>query len=241
MPPRRRKLTIRQSLSDLGLVDPSVFHDGDTNENCSNRDEEFKILKKSYFRQVLKCHPDKGGDPDVFRQVQTSFELLRNLHNGGKGGNWLFVDCMQSTAEAVDANADGSSSTDNTSGNNDEEYDMADYDADFSNMQTPSWEYYEQAAEEPIPPYRMELAKSNRSKCKQTGLTAKRCFDQPLVDAPEASDGALVSTADEFIQKGEVRIGFFNSMAGTYGNWVHLRCWRKYPCTSLCLVHLVCS
>jgi hypothetical protein len=212
-----RKNTIRQCLLDLDLDSPSVF------ENSNNsREEEFKVLKKIYFRKVLKSHPDKGGDPVVFRKVQTSFELLRNLHNGGKGGAWLFIDCLGKSASAKKKT--------NEEDGDEKEYDMTDYDVDFSNMPTPSWEYYEQAAEEAVPTYRVELAKSGRSKCKQKGA-AKHCCDSHPVPSSVASSittSTLVDlAADEIIEKGEIRIGSINEDSGTYGRWFHLRCWRK--------------
>lgn len=46
-------------------------------DDCTNLEEEFKIIKKAYFKKVLECHPDKGGDEEQFRHVQTSFEVVR--------------------------------------------------------------------------------------------------------------------------------------------------------------------
>eukprot|EP00978_Attheya_sp_CCMP212_P033783 scaffold138237_cov50-Attheya_sp.AAC.2 len=217
-----RKNTIRQCLLDLDVDDSSVF------ENSNNsREEEFKVLKKIYFQKVLKSHPDKGGDPVVFRKVQTSFELLRNLHNGGKGGAWLFIECM---SKSTSAGKSAGNKTSEEDGDEEDEYDMTDYDVDFSNMPTPSWEYYEQAAEEAVPTYRVELAKTGRSKCKQKG-TAKHCCDAhpgaPSVAAASATTSTLVDlVADEIIEKGEIRIGSINDDTGSYGRWCHVRCWR---------------
>ena len=70
----------------------------------------------------------------------------------------------------------------------------------------PSWEFYAAAAEDIVPLYRVELARSNRSSCCQTG-SAKHCMD-PSID------------------KGEVRIGSLDSESGSYGRWIHLKCWR---------------
>lgn len=33
-------------------------------------------LKKKYYKKALQCHPDKQGDPEVFRQVQEAYEFL---------------------------------------------------------------------------------------------------------------------------------------------------------------------
>ncbi len=43
------------------------------NKNCSMEE-----VKKSYKTMVKKCHPDKGGDPDEFKKVQLSYEILSN-------------------------------------------------------------------------------------------------------------------------------------------------------------------
>jgi len=42
---------------------------------CDNFDDEFVIVKKTYFKAALKCHPDKGGDAAVFRELHTAFEV----------------------------------------------------------------------------------------------------------------------------------------------------------------------
>jgi hypothetical protein len=76
----------------------------------------------------------------------------------------------------------------------------------FADKPVPSYEYYEQAAEEDVPSYRMEPAKSGRSACKQKGTACKH--------------------TDPIIQKDEIRIGRLDKEAGTYTNWHHLTCWR---------------
>ena len=76
----------------------------------------------------------------------------------------------------------------------------------FADKPVPSYEYYEQAAEEDVPTYRMEPAKSGRSACKQKGTACKH--------------------TDPIIQKDEIRIGRLDPEAGSYTNWVHLNCWR---------------
>ena len=44
---------------------------------CTTIEDEWKVIKKAYFSKILISHPDKGGDPAVFREIQTSFEALR--------------------------------------------------------------------------------------------------------------------------------------------------------------------
>jgi curved DNA-binding protein CbpA len=36
-------------------------------------------LKKAYRHAALQNHPDRGGDPEMFRKVQEAYELLSNL------------------------------------------------------------------------------------------------------------------------------------------------------------------
>ena len=72
-----------------------------------------------------------------------------------------------------------------------------------------SWEFYAEAAEEAVPAYKVELAKSGRSEC---------------VKKPTAA--ACKHGGDPVIAKGEIRCGSMDMEAGSYGRWHHLRCWR---------------
>jgi hypothetical protein len=151
-------------------------------DDCGSLDDEFKSIKKVYRLKVLACHPDKGGDPAVFREVQTSFEELRRIYDAD--GVDSFV-----TEQAKEA------STYETTYK------------DFGAMPTPSWEFYYEAAEEDVPLYRVEAAKSARSLCRQKGK-AKKCGE------------------GEKIPKDDVRIGSVDDKTGSYTRWVHLKCWR---------------
>ncbi|CAN0589036.1 unnamed protein product, partial [Ectocarpus sp. 12 AP-2014] len=71
------------------------------------------------------------------------------------------------------------------------------------------WQYYYDAAAEEVPPYKVELARSGRSKCTQRTQSARRCADE----------GPLIG-------KGEIRVGSLDAQSGSYGRWVHLKCWR---------------
>ena len=244
---KKRKHTITQGLADLGIdgANADIVFDG-----TSNRDEEFRIVKRHYFRLALVHHPDKGGDAAKFRTVQTSFELLRDLHRGKtkrkknskSKNNWLFSECFKAGSGATASNNSKSSWDNETMYDDDdhdsnEEFDMSAYDVDFSNMETPSWKFYEEAAEETVPTYRVELAKSNRSKCKASGR-AKKCREGlPVVFATAGSSDDHCGAANitdlidptkppELIDKNELRVGSINEQSGTYSRWVHLRCWR---------------
>lgn len=152
---------------------------------------------------------------------------MRDLHGGQQQRknareDWLFSDALVETDTPKAA-----SKKKKKSPTDDEAFDMSQYDFDFANQETPSWEFYEAAATEEQPPYRMELAKSGRSKCTQKGKKAKKC-EQPRTDGmDESSSTAIVAaTAPEVIVKGELRVGWLEPQTGTYGGWKHLRCWR---------------
>ena len=45
-------------------------------------------IKKSYRKLAMKHHPDKGGDPEKFKEITEAFEVLsdsnkRELYNSG--------------------------------------------------------------------------------------------------------------------------------------------------------------
>jgi NAD-dependent DNA ligase len=151
-------------------------------EGCGSLEDEFNSIKKIYRLKVLACHPDKGGDAAVFRDVRTSFEELRRMYDGKKLDSFV-------TEQAAEAST----------------YERT-Y-ADFGEMPTPSWEFFYEAAEEDVPIYRVEAAKSARSLCRQKGK-AKKCGE------------------GEKIAKNDVRIGSIDEKTGSHSRWVHLNCWR---------------
>lgn len=209
-----KKRSIRQSLSILGIENTTVF------ESCAAaRGDEFKIVRKIYLQLVLKAHPDKGGDPQVFREIQTSFELLRDLHTGKRRGAWLFSECLGGQDGKA---AKAKSKQDSNS------YDMKDYDTKFDSSEVPSWEHYEEAARQEVPIYSVELAKSGRSKCSQKGKTTKKCSQAPVFVDPRTCYSLIAQPVQpELISKGEIRVGSLLEDTGTYTRWHHLRCWRK--------------
>lgn len=142
--------------------------------SCGNLGEEWSFIKKAYFKKILLVHPDKGGDAAVFRDVQAAFEALRKLFDEAA------IESFSSSLEQSTAS----------------EYKGA--KDDFKGTSTPSWEYYAEAAKEVTATYRVELARSNRSRCQKSG---------------------------NLMEKGTIRIGFMME-SGTYGLWVSLDFWR---------------
>jgi len=111
--------------------------------------------------------------------VQTAFEVLRGLYETHRIRSF------------VSAGGDAYSS---------KSHDF------FDGMPTPSWEYYSSAAEEAVPIYRVELARSGRSLCKKKCMGAK---------SP--------------IGKGEIRVGSIDLEAGAYGRW-YVYCHHRLSC-----------
>ena len=148
--------------------------------------KEMKAVKKAYLRKVLEVHPDKGGSEEAFREVQACFEVLRDLVDGEKVAS-LAGARKTNVAAAFKVKVDLSAA-----------------------RTTPSWEFYAEAAQDELPPFRVEVARSGRGKCWAKGM-AKKCGGD---------------SEDVVIDKGDVRVGRYNEEGGGYGFWVHLDCWR---------------
>ena len=142
---------------------------------------EWAAIKRSYFKTALRAHPDKGGDAAAFRDVQVAFEALRSIYDTASPAYRFSMAANQPTAKSP---LDGL-------------------------MNTPSWEYYAEAAQETVPMYRVERAKSNRSRCMAKGNAR-----------------SAMCLKDDCIEKDELRVGWMNMESGSYQNWVHLKCWR---------------
>ena len=104
----------------------------------------------------------------------------------------------------------------------------SDDDADDDNNNTNTahnvqpWEFYAAASTVDEPPYRVELAKSDRSRCSQSSATARRCT-QESVDKVDKKTGQTKTTmVNPKIAQGEVRCGHYDEKAGNYTRWNHL-------------------
>ena len=135
--------TVKECLEAIGLQSDSLG-------GCGNVQEEWSVIKKMYFRKILKCHPDKGGSADEFRAVRAAFEGLRLIYLRG-------VSFKSSASLRVDENQMD----------------------DVARTKAPSWDFYQAAAAEVVPKYRVELAKSNRSRCVAKGIGAHSLLGAP--------------------------------------------------------------
>merc|ERR1719253_2173544 len=69
-----------------------------------SKNESPDAIKKAYRKLAVKNHPDKGGDPEKFKEIQKAFDVLgderkreiydqygeEGLENGGGGGGDIF-------------------------------------------------------------------------------------------------------------------------------------------------------
>lgn len=111
------------------------------------REQHLTLIKKAYREQVLHHHPDKGGNIDQFRLLQSSYEYLRDV-----------------------VYAEGSSSTYSTSSTSRDDINVrrSDFNTTYKNVckrDIPSWEYYEEVEAEDVPDYEFQYALSNQSMC----------------------------------------------------------------------------
>ncbi|KAJ1616396.1 hypothetical protein T492DRAFT_850847 [Pavlovales sp. CCMP2436] len=171
--------TVEACLAKCGIADPKAALG-----QCPSLEAEFATVKKSYFKLVLVAHPDKGGSEEAFRELQAAFDVLRDLCVGGHLDSYL-------TAISRDTSKQYSAAA-----------------ASAKQYAPQSWDFFAAAADEPVPGYRVELAKSGRSKCQAKG-SAKHHAD-----------------SEEVILNKTIRIGSLEPEAGSYGRWVHLGCWR---------------
>eukprot|EP00442_Polarella_glacialis_P041911 CAMPEP_0115110098 /NCGR_PEP_ID=MMETSP0227-20121206/39165_1 /TAXON_ID=89957 /ORGANISM="Polarella glacialis, Strain CCMP 1383" /LENGTH=56 /DNA_ID=CAMNT_0002509055 /DNA_START=76 /DNA_END=242 /DNA_ORIENTATION=+ len=52
--------TIKDCLATIGVTLSGL-------SGCGSLNEEWALIKKSYFKKILTVHPDKGGSAAVFR------------------------------------------------------------------------------------------------------------------------------------------------------------------------------
>lgn len=151
-----RQKTVGECLKAIGSVDFS---------GCETLSEEFARIKKAYFAAILIHHPDKGGDAAAFREVNTAWEILRQMKDSGT------IDSFASSSNLEKVAAEK-------------------FAGEWDNFPMPSWEYYEAAEEEAVPTYCVEPAKTGRGKCFATGIS-KKCTEDHIA-AGEIRWGASV-------------------------------------------------
>jgi len=167
---------------------------------------------------------DKGGDPDKFRTTNASFEVLRDLFQQSKVKDGTFASYLSESAKAAAAESD---------------IDIDELFTKYSkSTNVPSWEFFAEAAEEDVPGYKVETARSGRSKCTVckknstkaaiAGSAAAETSTAIVAGTARSSSRAkkTSSSAMADIEKDDIRVGSLDEIAGSYGRWHHLECWR---------------
>ena len=137
-------------------------------DHCQSLAEEFTVLKDVYVAKILKEHPDKGGSPEDFRQTRAAFFVLRELYQNHKVKNDTFTSYLLKTRQTKKKKTTKTSSS--SSSEDDEESTFAYSTFYQDDGDIPSYEYFQRAAEEAVPGYKVELAK-----------TGVRVFEQECV------------------------------------------------------------
>lgn len=103
------------------------------------KEEQFRLVRSSYRKKALKHHPDKGGDPEQFRLLQTAFEYLRDHVYANDAPPLPNIKTKRDDFE--------------------ETYN------EVSKRDVPSWDFYKEAPEESVPIYFFQYAVSKKSTC----------------------------------------------------------------------------
>ena len=136
--------------------------------------------------QSTRDAPRQGRRRQRFRDVQSAFEVLREFYDRGRVITFRSEENNQTSTSDVFQNA-------------------ADSPPPRSRGDTQSYDYYAEAAEEDVPTYRVEPAKSDRSTC-----TAKH----------------KAACGEQKIPKGALRVGQINLEAGSLHALGPPVCWR---------------
>ena len=243
--------TVRGCLMTLGIDDPS-----DAFSNAENIEDEFKIIKRSWHKKVLECHPDKGGSEEEFRAVQAAFDVLKDKKNSGTVGTFGSSSAQSASTSSAFKHASDAA----------------------ANCNYPGPEFYENMRENiNVPLYRVEIARSDRSICHKaapkdgvreriSGYKGSCRFGlgeicHPVPETPPVDVGAAIGdgtgkegpapkkkrgrpskakpkphgstlTGDAYVDwavkipMDSVRVGSIDPVSGNYARWSHVECWR---------------
>lgn len=134
-------------------------------EGKTTVEDQFGALKRLYFKEALRFHPDKGGNAEQFTALQEAWSGLRGLFDAGRILPPGFDNYLPGAAGANTSAYQASRAT----GDN-----------------VPSWEWFAEAAAEKYPAYRVEPARSGRSKCGAKGAAVRHGAEEEDVVIPQA-------------------------------------------------------
>lgn len=66
-----------------------------------------KIIKKAYRKQAMKTHPDKGGNEEEFKKVNTAYTVLSDEEKKGQLDKALLSQALKTKKENPQAKFDG--------------------------------------------------------------------------------------------------------------------------------------
>ena len=219
-PPRQRPRAVNDEVPLRTLADKLRFLNCDAEELRKKETvvEQFAYIKKRFYAEALKKHPDKlGGSEEAMKLLGNVWEDVRSGYETKKYRSFDVSDTSFPDAEQQRAGKKSAThaqtrkkkpTTKKASANKNGDDDEAFEQPKEYNYKYKSYSYYEEAANYNGPYYRVELARSNRSKC-----CAKR-------------GGVACEHENDIIDLNEIRVGHINPTSGGFGSWSHLRCWR---------------
>ena len=69
-----------------------------------NKQSSLEEIKKSYKKLAVKNHPDKGGDPEIFKKISEAYQVLSNPEKKKVYDNGNIYDNLRGENEFTDAN-----------------------------------------------------------------------------------------------------------------------------------------
>jgi hypothetical protein len=59
-------------------------------------------IRRVYYRRVLQCHPDKGGDPDVFQKYKDAYDwAMKNVRNADANVKGSYINMITVSCEIM--------------------------------------------------------------------------------------------------------------------------------------------
>ena len=153
----QRKKGLAECLQVCGL-DPAA----EPFAGCANLEDEFKRIKRGFFRAAKTAHPDKGGSAEAFRELRAAFQALKDLAAAGR------IATFQPAGRKKAKKAPKKKAPKKRKGKKakpepeeEEEEPEAPFDTSFhvhfdgfEDLPIPSWDHYEEAEGEDVPTVR---------------------------------------------------------------------------------------
>ena len=158
-------------LSIIVDTDQLLVNARKNNKSTGGLDEEFRTIKRSYHRECLKKHPDKGGSEAEFVRLNDVWENVREMYERKTIGIVLgrSAEASRTGGERRRRKRRRTTTTTTTKASKTKKKKKGDAQKKTtSGWSYRSYKFYEEAAAYDDPEYRVELARSNRSRCVAT-------------------------------------------------------------------------